>query len=79
MLDVEAYRDALRQKVVEEALEITEAQEEELAKEIGDLYEVLDAVIAAYGLSGESIRAVQARRRRERGGFGEQVELVWAE
>ncbi len=54
VLDEAAYRDALRQKVVEEAREIADAPEEELAKEIGDLYEVLEAVVAAYGLSGEA-------------------------
>lgn len=45
VLDEGAYREALRQKVVEEAQEIAEAPEEELAKEIGDLYEVLNALI----------------------------------
>lgn len=79
VLDEAACRQALRRKVVEEARVIAEAPEEEPAREIPDLYEVLDAVVSAYGLSGEVIRAVQARRRRKRGGFDGRVELLWVE
>ena len=55
--------------MVEEAREIAAASEAELVKEIGDVYEVLDALIAAFGLSVDDIRAVQERRRGEREGL----------
>lgn len=63
--------------MVEEAREVAAASEAELVKEIGDVFEVLDALIAAYGLRVEEIRDVQARRRAARGGFEKRLELMW--
>lgn len=65
----EAYLEALRKKVVEEAREVAAASEAELVKEIGDVYEVLDVLTTAFGRSFEAIRVVQADRRSDRGGF----------
>lgn len=79
VLDEASYRDALRKKVVEEAGEIAEAPESDLPKEIADLYEVLDGLINAYGLSTEDIRELQAKRRQDRGGFDGRLELLWVE
>jgi predicted house-cleaning noncanonical NTP pyrophosphatase (MazG superfamily) len=75
----EDYRQALKQKILEEAREIADAPPEELLTEIADLYEAIDALLAAHGRSREEAIALQERRRRERGGFEEQIQLVWVE
>ena len=49
-----------------------------LIAELADLQEVLDAVVAAFGLSSETA-AAQAERRAERGGFGKRLHLRWTE
>ena len=79
VMDEEAYRQALRAKVLEEAEEVAAAGDDELAKEIADLLEVLDALCAAYGLEPEGVRSLQARRRAERGGFTGRLRLLWTE
>lgn len=79
VLDEAEYREALRRKVVEEATEIKTAPDSDLIKEIGDLYEVLDALIATYDLDPDVIHVHRARRRAERGGFEKQLELLWVE
>jgi predicted house-cleaning noncanonical NTP pyrophosphatase (MazG superfamily) len=64
------YRQALREKLVEEANEVADAEEKsELLKELADVCEVLDALMAAYNISGEQVKAIQQQRREQRGGF----------
>ena len=76
-LDDEAYLAALRTKLVEEAREVAEAEDEaELVKELGDVLEVVAALTAAAGLDAEEVEAVRARRREERGGFERRIRLV---
>jgi len=70
------YKQALRDKIVEEGEEIRKAGDEELVTEIADLYEVIDALIAVYGLSKEDILHRQAERRESRGGFEKRIKLV---
>lgn len=73
----EDYRQALREKLVEEAREAAEADSEHLPIELADLYEVMDALMASYGLAPEAVRAEQERRRSERGGFAQRLRLLW--
>lgn len=73
------YRQAIRQKLMEEAQEAAEANEESLISELADLYEVMDAVMAAYEIKRELVIAEQLRRRNERGGFEKKLQLLWTE
>ncbi len=79
-MDDEAYRQALREKLIEEAQEVAESHGTvELVKELADLYEVVDALFVAYNLSPQQVLATQAQRRAERGGFQQQLRLLWTE
>jgi predicted house-cleaning noncanonical NTP pyrophosphatase (MazG superfamily) len=73
----EAFRGALRAKLIEEAREAAHAPDAELATELADLLEVVDAIVEAYGLTSETVRALQQERRAERGGFTKRVRLLW--
>ena len=73
----EAFRGALRAKLIEEAREAAEAPDAELPTELADLLEVVDAIVEAYGLTSETVRALQQERRAERGGFTKRVRLLW--
>ena len=78
-LKEEEYRQALRKKLIEEAQEAAEASEQKLVAEIADLYEVIDTLIATYGIERELVIAEQQRRREERGSFGKRLQLLWVE
>lgn len=70
VLDEAAFRKALREKLMEEAEEVAATvTDNELVTELADLREVMETLIAAYGLDEEEIKLVQAQRRHERGGF----------
>jgi len=73
------YQQALLTKLVEEAQEVAGASQEKRAAELADLYEVIEALVQATGLNEGDIRALQAQRRQERGGFEKRIKLLWAE
>ena len=70
------YRQALLQKLIEEAGEAAEAHEDDLVAELADLYEVIDAVMASFGISGDQLFAEQMKRREARGGFAQKIMLL---
>lgn len=77
ILSVEEYKPELLKKLVEEANEVLAAQEDvhDLNKEIGDLLEVISAVVQAYNLDWDAIMTLKKLRRLERGGFKERIFL----
>ena len=75
-LGTEEYKKALLQKLVEEAGEVGEASsDEEMMKEIGDVNEVILALISAFELDESEIEALRVMRKNERGGFEKHVFL----
>ncbi|HHX45357.1 MAG TPA: nucleoside triphosphate pyrophosphohydrolase [Chloroflexi bacterium] len=79
VLEEEEYRTALRQKLVEEAREAARAGPEELAGELVDILELIDALLAAEGIDAAAVGELRARKREERGGFEERICLLWTE
>ena len=75
----EDYRQALRQKLIEEAQEAATATDANLATELADLWEVIDATLAAYGLQREYVLACQMQKRIDRGAFRRKLRLLWTE
>jgi predicted house-cleaning noncanonical NTP pyrophosphatase (MazG superfamily) len=75
----EEYLQALRHKLMEEAEEAATASSDDLVLELADLYEVIDALLAAHGIERSSVMQMQEKRRIERGGFEERVFLLWSE
>ena len=73
------YRQALLEKLVEEALEARQASPEELVTELADLHEVLVALMAAWQIAPKHVQQVQRQRRAERGGFDQRLKLLWTE
>lgn len=78
-MTTDEYRQALRQKLMEEAQEAAAAAEADVIIELADLLEVIDTTLIAYGLEHEQVLAFQAQRHRERGGFSQQLRLLWTE
>ncbi len=74
MLNDEEFLTALENKLLEEVRELRVGAENK-QEEIADIYEVLDAIIAARGFSREEIEVLQAKKRIERGGFEKRLFL----
>jgi predicted house-cleaning noncanonical NTP pyrophosphatase (MazG superfamily) len=71
------YKTALRAKLLEEAQEVLAADPDQLATELADVYDVLDALLNAYGISRSQVQEIQGSRRAERGGFEGRICLLW--
>ena len=65
--------------LIEEAGEAANASEEDLATELADLQEVVDALISARGLTRSAVRSLQEQRRAERGAFSRRLRLLWTQ
>jgi predicted house-cleaning noncanonical NTP pyrophosphatase (MazG superfamily) len=78
-LDDQEYRQALRVKLLEEAEEAAHAPEGELGGELGDLLEVITALMEAYGLDETTVDASRRLKREKRGGFDSKTQLLWVE
>lgn len=78
-LDTDAYRAALRAKLVEEAYEAEEAIGDKLLDELADLREVIEALIAAEGVDELTLSIRQQERRQARGAFDDRVFLHWVD
>jgi predicted house-cleaning noncanonical NTP pyrophosphatase (MazG superfamily) len=67
--------------LIEEAREVEAASGnlKELVKEIGDVQEVIDAVIDCFGLDDDEIKKLKEKRKSERGGFEKKIFLEYTE
>ncbi|NEQ38606.1 MAG: nucleoside triphosphate pyrophosphohydrolase [Okeania sp. SIO3I5] len=73
------YRQALRQKLIEESQEAAAANNHDLVVEIADLLEVVDALLKSYGISYNQVRLEQDKKRASKGDFDNKTMLLWTE
>ena len=79
-LNDQEYEHQLGLKLLEEADEVVTAKsKEELISEIGDVYEVLDCIIALHNLSKDEIAAKQEKKRIARGSYLQRKFVTYAE
>lgn len=71
------YRQALKDKLLEEAQEVAQAPPGELVQELADLLEVIAALMEAYGIEDERILLERDHKRAEKGGFEHKIKLLW--
>lgn len=76
-LDQEAFRQALLEKLCEEAEEVRKAcgDREEFLKELADVHEVLETILTAYDLPSSELKRIQTEKRDRRGGFEKRLFL----
>ena len=76
-LDDAEYKKFLRLKLVEEAGETNAAKtREDMVKELGDVLEVMEAIMKNEGVTREEVDSLKQRRRDERGGFEKRIYLI---
>jgi predicted house-cleaning noncanonical NTP pyrophosphatase (MazG superfamily) len=76
ILSKQEYHFELLKKLVEESEEaLNSGSTEELIKEIGDVQEVIEALVEANELDPEEIRRVKNERKLKRGAFKQKIFL----
>jgi predicted house-cleaning noncanonical NTP pyrophosphatase (MazG superfamily) len=79
IMSPDEFEHRLLEKLVEEAREAQQAEPAQLKTELADLLEVIEALLAARGISRQAVRQEQRCRRKERGGFAKRLKLLWTE
>jgi predicted house-cleaning noncanonical NTP pyrophosphatase (MazG superfamily) len=81
ILDDEEFIVELLKKIKEESEELIQIKGDklEMQKEIGDIYEVIDAIINYYNLNIKEINKLKQERKIKRGGFAKKIFLQSAE
>jgi predicted house-cleaning noncanonical NTP pyrophosphatase (MazG superfamily) len=77
ILNEAEYREELAKKLLEETQDLIKAKSntDHLALEIGDIYEVLSAIVDSYHLDRLAIMKIKEKRKEERGGFEKRIFL----
>src|SRR5436190_1344884 len=75
-LSDEAFDQALREKLIEEAQEVLEATPDKLITELADLYEVINTLLTLHNIDEDDVIAEQRHRHAERGGFEKRLRLL---
>ena len=80
-LSREEFKKELLKKLVEEAKEAAETNgaQKDLIKEIGDVREVLAAIIREFEIDEGEVEKMQKERREARGGFDKKIFLEYIE
>ena len=78
VLNNEEFRFELRKKLVEEAKEVLE-EDENLLNELADTLELVESIGKEKAYTLEDIRNKQLDIRKKRGGFEKKLLLEWAE
>jgi len=80
ILDEQSYILALKEKLIEESDEVRNAQSaEDLAEELADVLEVMEALKGILGISTEQVERARAEKNRERGRFDKRILLEYVE
>ena len=71
VLEIGEFQEALKEKLLEEALEVKEATSlEALTEELADCLEVLEALARSHGILLSQVHAFRQKKLQSKGGFG---------
>jgi predicted house-cleaning noncanonical NTP pyrophosphatase (MazG superfamily) len=76
ILSLKAFERELRKKLVEEATEAAKSNTKNLAGELADVEEIVDALCAVYNLNRSEVSRIQKQKKTARGGFKKRIFLI---
>lgn len=75
-LEKQEFQDELKKKLMEEVNELLSAQGDSIVEEMADVYEVLEHLLAVYGIKEEDLLIVKAKKAQIKGKFRKRLFLV---
>jgi len=77
VLNSKEYLDALKDKLMEESLEVKQAtSKKQLKEEIADVYEVLKSLMKANTISFKEVRKAAKMKKKMKGAFKRKISLT---
>jgi predicted house-cleaning noncanonical NTP pyrophosphatase (MazG superfamily) len=78
ILDDIEFEVELKKKLVEEAVELQKASEEEIIGELADVLELVKSIAAYKGIEYSVVEEKQVSKKEKRGGFEKKIYLEWS-
>ena len=76
ILSEESFKQAIKEKLIEEATEVCNAQNrDDILSELADLQEVMDTIKQLYNINTLEVNTIQAVKALQRGKFGKRLYL----
>ena len=74
VMQEEEYKKELKKKLLEEALEVQEANNiQELVSELSDVFDIYETLLTTYNISQEQIAQCRNKKLSERGSFSNKI------
>lgn len=76
ILSEESFKQAIKDKLIEEATEVANAQNrDDILSELADLQEVMDSIKQIYNINALEVNTIQAVKALQRGKFDKKIFL----
>lgn len=75
ILDPETYRVELKRKLMEESLEVFEADDQHLLEELADVLEVIECIIQTYQIDLLEMNRIKESKKAKNGSFMDRIYL----
>jgi len=79
ILEDNEFEIELKKKLIEEARELQDADDEEIIGELADLLELVKSIAAQKGIEFSSVEEKQISKKEKRGGFEKKIFLEWSD
>lgn len=79
VLNLKEYKQALKQKLIEESQEVLRVEDGDLMEEIADVYEVIEGIISSHNLDKNKIAEIQENKAKLKGKFEKRLLLIGIE
>jgi predicted house-cleaning noncanonical NTP pyrophosphatase (MazG superfamily) len=78
VMDDGEYQIELKKKLIEEAIELFEATDENLINELGDVLQVLMSIADLYNIPFDEVIKYQLEKEKKIGSFSKKIFLKWS-
>jgi predicted house-cleaning noncanonical NTP pyrophosphatase (MazG superfamily) len=79
ILSDKEFEIELKKKLVEEAIELQDARDEELVGELADVLELVKSIATQKGIDFSAVEEKQINKKEKRGGFDKKIFLEWSD
>lgn len=79
VLDNKEFEVELKKKLIEEARELQNANDEEILGELADVLELVKSIAVQKGIEFKTVEEKQITKKEKRGGFDKKIFLEWSD
>lgn len=78
ILSEEEFKEKVREKLVEEAKELLNAENDELVNELADVLQLIESIAEIEGIEIKDVVEKRKKKEEKRGSFRKRIFLIWS-